>query len=422
MGPLAELREGTQRLGRGDFEGRVDVKSGDEFEELAGSFNTMAGQLKRHFDTLSSMAELDRAVLSSLDVETIVRGALERLPRLMDCDHLAIIVLGPASSPDARAFVTARNGMGPTRELVLEISSGTRLLIADKRVIRVSFEETLPDYLSPIVSKRWATCVVFPLALKNRLVGILVIGDETRRERSTEDLQHARQLAAQVGVALSNADLIQALDRLNVGTLSALARTVDAKSPWTAGHSQRVTEMAVAIGRALGVSASDLDTLARGGLLHDIGKIAVPTSILNKPGPMTKEEFALMREHPRTGARILEPIAEYVHLIPIVLQHHEWFDGRGYPLGLSGESIDPNARIVAVADVFDALTSERPYRGALSREQAVAIICAGKGTQFDPRVVNAFLTMLEETAVSGERPPLPRTIERATLTARVLSA
>jgi putative nucleotidyltransferase with HDIG domain len=256
------------------------------------------------------------------------------------------------------------------------------------------------------VTPDWTECVVFPLVFRERLVGALVIGDRRRTARSTEDLQHAKQLATQVGVALSNADLVGALDRLNVGTLSALARTVDAKSPWTAGHSQRVTEMAVEIGRTMGLSAKALDHLARGGLLHDIGKIAVPTELLNKEGPLTPEEFAVMKEHPRTGARILEPIPEYGHLIPIVLQHHEWFNGNGYPFGLAGEAIDEGARILAVADVYDALTSKRPYRQALTHEQAVSIIASHNGTQFDPRMIAAFFEMLETTGIHrGEHKP-----------------
>jgi putative nucleotidyltransferase with HDIG domain len=403
MVPLARLREGTQRLGRGDFDGRVEIRSGDEFEELAASFNTMAGQLKRQFETLSAMAELDRAVLTSLDADTIVRGALERLPRLIGCDFMAIVVLGPPPADLGRAFVTATHETAPPHEIPCAIAARARASLAQESVVSMTFEGGVAEYLASVVTPAWATCVVFPLVFGDRLVGLLAIGDRRRTERSAEDLQHAKRLAAQVGVALSNADLVRALDRLNVGTLSALARAVDAKSPWTAGHSQRVTEMSVEIGRTMGLNARALDALARGGLLHDIGKIAVPTSLLNKPGPLTAEEFALMKEHPRTGARILEPIPEYGHLIPIVLQHHEWFDGNGYPFGLAGEAIDQGARILAVADVYDALTSKRPYREALSHEQAVSIIANHRGTQFEPRVVDAFFDMLELVGVHRRR-------------------
>jgi putative nucleotidyltransferase with HDIG domain len=186
------------------------------------------------------------------------------------------------------------------------------------------------------------------------------------------------------------------LKRLNVGTLTALARTVDAKSAWTAGHSQRVADTAGKIGQAYGLDTDALDIISRGSLLHDIGKIAVPTAILDKPARLTPEEYDLMKEHPRTGARILEPIPEYDRLIPIVLQHHEWFDGRGYPAGIAGEAISIEARIVAVADVFDALTSSRPYRRGMEPLDAHRIICDASGTHFDPQVVEAFRQVFEE--------------------------
>jgi putative nucleotidyltransferase with HDIG domain len=230
-----------------------------------------------------------------------------------------------------------------------------------------------------------------PIVSSGQLVGALAMADIAPPRRSDEDLHLARQLADQLGVALANASLVDALDRLNVGTITALARTVDAKSPWTAGHSQRVTETATAIGRAMGLPAGDLDRLARGSLLHDIGKIAVPSSVLNKPGALTAEEFDQMKQHPTVGARILEPIPDYDRLIPVVLQHHERFDGSGYPAGIAGDEISLDARIVAVADVFDALTSERPYRKAMDLDVATRIIANGSGSDFDPAVVEAFL-------------------------------
>ncbi|MGH7423764.1 MAG: HD-GYP domain-containing protein, partial [Candidatus Methylomirabilales bacterium] len=220
---------------------------------------------------------------------------------------------------------------------------------------------------------------------------------------SQEDLTQARQLADQVAVALSNARLIEELDQLNWGTLNALARTIDAKSPWTAGHSERVTELALKIGRKLELGSKELEALHRGGLLHDIGKIGIPAVILDKAGRLTEQEALIMREHPRKGARILEPIPAYAEVIPIVLQHHEWFDGTGYPDGLAGEAISLGGRIFAVADVYDALTSDRPYRAGLGRERAIESIEQGAGRQFDPRVVEAFLAVMATEETGSER-------------------
>ena len=199
------------------------------------------------------------------------------------------------------------------------------------------------------------------------------------------------------------------LDRLNWGTLTALARTIDAKSPWTAGHSERVTQLALEIGRHLGLSQESLDLLNRAGLLHDIGKIATPAEILDKPGKLTDEERRIINQHPKNGERILEPIEDFATIVPMVMQHHERFDGSGYPAGLTGEEITLGARILAVADVYDAITSERPYRKGLPHEKAVEIIKEGSGTQFDPKIVDIFQTImdLKQKATSHKVPPVP---------------
>jgi HD-GYP domain-containing protein (c-di-GMP phosphodiesterase class II) len=189
------------------------------------------------------------------------------------------------------------------------------------------------------------------------------------------------------------------LEALHLGTLNALARAIDAKSSWTAGHSERVTELAVRIGQELNLPAARLSCLRRGGLLHDIGKLAIPGAVLDKLGPLTSDELALMQEHPMRGVRILEPIAPFADLLPIVGQHHERFDGSGYPLGLRGEEIDLSARVLAVADAFDAMTSNRPYRCGLAVDAAASVIRDEAGRQFDPTVVGAFLRVL----VRGEK-------------------
>jgi putative nucleotidyltransferase with HDIG domain len=196
------------------------------------------------------------------------------------------------------------------------------------------------------------------------------------------------------------------LKALNVGTLEALARAIDAKSPWTAGHSQRVTSLGVRIGRQMGLTPEALEALNRGGLLHDIGKLGIPSRILDKPAPLTEEEFAIMRQHPALGARILEPVPQYAPVLPIVLQHHERYDGSGYPHGLAGDAIDLGARIFAVADVVDAMSSTRPYRNAIPMHTVVGYIRARSGHHFDPKVVDAFLRVVEEEGLLRTPEPL----------------
>jgi putative nucleotidyltransferase with HDIG domain len=163
--------------------------------------------------------------------------------------------------------------------------------------------------------------------------------------------------------------------------------------------------LALRIGWVLGLGQRELDVLHRGGLLHDIGKIGIPPEILDKAGRLGPDEVHVMRRHVRIGARILEPITAYAEILPIVLHHHEWFDGSGYPDGLAGEAISLSARIFAVADSYDALISDRPYRHGLDRQGALDIIQQGMGRQFDPKVVCAFLTLMhqDERTPPGEK-------------------
>jgi putative nucleotidyltransferase with HDIG domain len=257
-------------------------------------------------------------------------------------------------------------------------------------------------YLEPLAKLGIKSFLVLPIFLKERLSAIIRLGYITPPAFIQDDLDQTRQLADQMAVALSNATLIKELNQLNYGTLTALARAIDAKSPWTAGHSERVTEWALKIGNVLGFSPKELDVLHRGGLLHDTGKVGTPAIILDKPGKLTDEEMKSMKDHVHIGARILEPIAAYAEVMPIVLQHHEWFDGTGYPYGISGEAIHLYARIFALADYFDAMTSDRPYRSGMDRKRVIESIKQEAGHQFDPKVVQAFLEVIAQEDREGE--------------------
>jgi putative nucleotidyltransferase with HDIG domain len=216
-----------------------------------------------------------------------------------------------------------------------------------------------------------------------------------------------RQLADHIASAISNADLLNDLAELNLGTLTALARAVDANSPWTAGHSERVTALALQIASVLDLPKKELELLNRAGLLHDLGKIGVPGSILDKPGKLTEDEWAIIREHPGKGALILEPIPAFREVVPLVAQHHERFDGSGYPLGLAGPDISLGARILAVADVCDALISDRPYRAGWEVQDVRTFIESEANVGFDPRVVGAFRSLkLEKPDQNAPKQPV----------------
>ena len=209
---------------------------------------------------------------------------------------------------------------------------------------------------------------------------------------------HPHELRARVRSLSRVKQLTDALDSAEAAFV-ALALTIEARDPYTMGHCERLSRTAVALGRALGLGTDDLSALHRGGYLHDIGKVGVPDSVLLKPAPLTAEESALMRRHPEIGDSLCAPLQSLRSVRPIILGHHERIDGSGYPNSLRGDEVPLLAQIVGIVDVYDALTSRRPYREALSHDEAVKFIMeethAGR---FNPRYVQAFLETLVPTA------------------------
>ncbi|MBI2887236.1 MAG: diguanylate cyclase [Chloroflexi bacterium] len=178
--------------------------------------------------------------------------------------------------------------------------------------------------------------------------------------------------------------------------VQSLAAAVDARDSYTHRHSSTVAHYATTLARSMGLSGAVLTQIHIAGLLHDVGKIGVPDHILGKPGPLTETEWAKMREHPEVGKGIVEHLSVHEHIVPLIVHHHERWDGGGYPHGLAGDSIPLGARIISVADAYHAMTSDRPYRPALSRAEALAVLQDEAGVQFDPRVVEAFIQISEE--------------------------
>ncbi len=393
--PLEKLQEGTRRIAMREFDSRVTVTSGDEFQELATSFNAMAQRLGRQFNALTTIKEIDRAVLSALDTGKIVDTVLTCLPAVLPCDFASVTLLDPVASDTVRTYIPD-SGAGKKWWRLPIRPEEVQKLRDNPESLLIKVGEELPRYLAALTMFGVKSILLLPIFLEEKLSGIINVGYRNSPGYSQDDLAQARQLADQVAVALSNARLIEKLDQLNLGTLTALARAIDAKSAWTSGHSERVTKLALKIARVMGCTAKDLERMNRGGLLHDIGKIGTPLTVLDKPGKLNEEELRIMREHVRMGAHILKPIPGFAEIIPIILQHHEWFDGSGYPDGLAGEAISLDARIFAVADCFDALASDRPYRSGLPRERVIEVIKQGSGHQYDPKVILAFLRVMEE--------------------------
>lgn len=394
--PLEKLKAAAQRLAKRDFSTKVVITSRDEFADMARTFNAMTYQLGRQFQTLTTIAKIDRAILSAFNTEKIVSTLLDRINDVFPCETAGVILLDKNNPGKGKIYIGKNNSFRKRNKRSLTLTErDIRELLSQQEHIFLEQENFTQSYLLPLIHDGIRSFHVFPIFLQGKLAGIISFGYKANPIFTEEDLAQARQLVDQVGVALSNARLIEELSDFNWSTLKTLARAIDAKSPWTAGHSERVTKYGLEIGKEMGLSQEEMDILHRGGLLHDIGKLGIPNKILDKAGNLTAKEKQIIQTHPRLGARILEPISAYTDIMLIVLQHHENYDGTGYPDGLAGEEISKYSRIFAVADGFEALTADRPYRKAIKPEKAAEIIKENSGTQYDPAVVDAFLRVLE---------------------------
>jgi putative nucleotidyltransferase with HDIG domain len=317
---------------------------------------------------------------------------------------MAVALFDVDGSPEALTYIYGP-GLKPrkTEELVEVSTDEGRELLQHPHLSIQAGNGDLPDYLKPLHARGMRHFLVVPVPVEGRLSALLILGHAAFSPWTREDKEHARKLGDQFAVALANSRLISQLHQLQWGTLTALARAIDAKSPWTLGHSERVTKHAVSIATAMGLAPRELDIIRRGCLLHDVGKIGTPVTILDKAGKLTDEEMKIMQEHVTIGGRILEPIPGLAESMPIVLQHHEWVNGGGYPNGLAGREIRLHALIVAVADCFDALVSDRPYRRGLPVQRALEIIREGAGKQFDPLVVEVFEGIVDQESSDSKR-------------------
>jgi putative two-component system response regulator len=293
-----------------------------------------------------------------------------------------------------------------------EVTSAADGLEALAKVADAPPDVILLDIMMPALDG-YAVCRQLKARPETRLVPIVLItalGDEADKllgieagadDFLTKPFSHA-ELKARIRSLLKLKAFTDELEHAETMLLT-LGRTVEAKDPYTQGHCDRLSTYSVALGRVLGLRADDLTALERGGSLHDLGKIGIPDSILLKPSGLTGPEWAIMREHPVIGERICLPLRSLKRVLPIIRHHHERWDGGGYPDGLAGEAIPHTARILQVVDIFDALTTARPYKPALSQADALSMLRdeVARGWR-DPGVVGPFIELVER----GELPPV----------------
>jgi putative nucleotidyltransferase with HDIG domain len=265
----------------------------------------------------------------------------------------------------------------------------------------IEYPNQIPDRLELIVAEQFSAYFIAPLVTNNKLLGALEIYHHAPLKVNTDWLKFLEALAGQAAIAIDNATMFSDLQRSNEelalayeAAIEGWARALELRDKETEGHTRRVTDMTMKLARAMGIDDEALRHMRRGALLHDIGKMGIPDSILRKPARLTPEEMKIMREHPAHAYSLLKGISYLRDDLDIPYCHHEKWDGTGYPRGLKAEEIPLPARIFAVADVYDALISDRPYRKGWEPAATIAYIRAESGSHFDPQVVEIFLKMM----------------------------
>lgn len=399
---LAAARE-AEAIAGGDIDRRMDTGASGEIGELARHFNRITGRLQGTVNSLQASKAQTQALLSQIcgttgrpvEVQSMLAMFLETLLSLTGLEAGAIFL---PSADGSEYRLRAGIGLdGRLRDAVIPAGSGViGRVAAHGQPVTTSEPAAAAEAESATAPEKclsWALHV--PMTASGKTRGVMTIGLRTgHREFAADDLQMVGTLSAQVAVAIENSELKDRMERTYVETVSALAAAVEARDKYTRGHSRRVTEYSVGIARAMGLPEGTIRDLESAALLHDIGKIGIPDNVLHSPGAPPPEGSSFIHGHPIGGENILKPVGSLSRLCPVVRHHHERFDGTGYPDRLRGEAIPLAARILAVADAFDAMTSGRVYQPTRTREEALAELARCRGTQFDPSCVEALFAHL----------------------------
>lgn len=409
-------------LRNGELVGAINMLCFDEVREFTGNdlslIEGMANQaaqaianarLLHEADTrlnfLQALRDVDRAIVGSLDLGVTLDIFLSQVVTQLGVHAADVLLLDEYSQ--MLEFAKGHGFRSYTQQDAIRLGEGPAGRAArERRLIRIpDLARAGKDGALPInrSSEGFVSYYAIPLITKGQVRGVLEVFHRTRLEPDDEWIDFLEALAGQAAIAIDNASLFQAYQQANNElilaydtTLEGWSRALDLRDKETEGHSMRVTELSVALAHEMGISRAETAQIRRGALLHDIGKMGIPDGILLKPGPLDGQEWKVMRMHPSHAYELLSGIPFLRPALDIPYCHHERWDGAGYPRGLKGEQIPIAARVFAVVDMWDALTSDRPYRSAWPEEKVKRYLRENAGTHVDPRVVEVFLRMIDE--------------------------
>ena len=373
----------------------ADENEISELKEYIKNLEVINEGLRHSFEELTTLYRLVDIITEAKTLERVLNSLLDLVSEIINCEGSILFLVD-----DKTGEIDIAMKRNISRKIESKINLQNKKKVIDWE-IKKGRTIALPDIEEDVEDTEKFTFVLVPLIAHDKPVGLIdIITDSPEGDITSRDLSLLTILAKQAALAIENVKLYESIKKDQISIIRALASTVDAKDHYTLGHSQKVSEFSVLISEELGLSEREIEIIKYAGLLHDIGKIAMPDDIIKKPSRFNEQDFEIAKKHPVIGAKIIKEIESLAPMVPIVLYHHERFDGKGYPDGLKGEDIPLGARIVHVADAYDTMVSARAYRDMLPPELAISELRKNAGTQFDPKVVDAFITSLRKKAVS----------------------
>ncbi len=393
--PAAPKADGDSGLRFQDMvEGKVQATSTENVYQTlfasAPSSTGSAAEVKSLQNRLAAIYKANQIISSENNLSTLFGRVLEQVFVLVPANNGVILLKDDKTKQLKPAYQKAGSGQA-------EITVSTTIVRqayedGQAVLVRDAADDKRFDASASIMTGNIASAMCVPLTYQGEKLGVIYVDTRgTTNAFSEPDLELIVALSGPSAIAIKNAQFVEELQEDFRMTLRLLANAIELRDHYTVGHTWRVTNFSLALAAELGWDEEKLKIVEMGGVLHDVGKIAVPDAVLCKPDKLTNEEYAQMKIHPERGADLMKDSRKLRPLIPYCLYHHERYDGKGYPKGLAGEDIPIEGRLVAVADTFDAMTSNRPYRKGLNPEIAIAELEKNKLTQFDPDCVDAFV-------------------------------
>src|SRR5437762_3357256 len=377
--------------------------------DLAGLGRPVA--LAATLEPLSRLVAFSRAIFAEQVSQRMLRVASRELTLMLNCEACLLSQLEDGLLREVADYSSSDRQVARGLSYYLADYPSTAAVLESGVPCSISADDKGADPAELFVLREMEmqSVLIVPLTIETRTWGLIEIYDSRTRVFSGVERYLAELAATHIGALLAGYEHEERAQRLYRETLASLSNALEAKDAVTSQHTEEVVRLAVAVAAQLGLGLEQVRNIELGAVLHDIGKVRVPEAILNKPGPLTEDEWTVMRTHPEVGEQILRPIQSLQAILPIVRHHHERWDGTGYPDGLVGRAVPLGARIVAVCDAYRAMTEDRPYRVALSENDARRELEQGAGAQFDEDCVNALLRALDRrdsgAKVVALRPP-----------------